>query len=354
MNRAKCHATTALLAAWTLLAGVAGPCTCVLAAEKPAGTAGVDAFEQNKRLGRGVNIIGYDPLWRDKSQARFQDEHFRLIRAAGFQHVRINLHPFRDVKPGPDHKLSDAYLKTLDWAVEQSLANKLLVILDFHEFIEMAKDPAAKKESFLAIWKQIAGRCKHAPSEVLFEILNEPNGKLTPALWNEYLREALAVIRVTNPTRTVIVGPGQWNNINELAKLELPADDRNLIVTVHYYSPFEFTHQGAPWTGQKDKLGVTWTASDKERQAVERDFQKAQDWATKHNRPLYLGEFGAYDKADMPSRVRYTGFIARQAEKMGWSWGYWQFDGDFIVYDIRNKHWVEPIRDALLPPSKPQ
>lgn len=23
------------------------------------------AFDQNKRLGRGVNIIGYDPLWKD-------------------------------------------------------------------------------------------------------------------------------------------------------------------------------------------------------------------------------------------------------------------------------------------------
>ena len=29
----------------------------------------VDAFEQNKNLGRGVNIIGYDPLWRSKEQA---------------------------------------------------------------------------------------------------------------------------------------------------------------------------------------------------------------------------------------------------------------------------------------------
>jgi endoglucanase len=26
------------------------------------------AFEQNKRLGRGVNIIGYDPLWKDASK----------------------------------------------------------------------------------------------------------------------------------------------------------------------------------------------------------------------------------------------------------------------------------------------
>jgi hypothetical protein len=39
----------------------------------------------------------------------------------------------------------------------------------------------------------------------------------------------------------------------------------------------------------------------------------------------------------------------RTAEKSGCSWAYWQFDSDFIVYDIPNDRWVEPIRDALLP-----
>ena len=24
----------------------------------------IDAFEQNRKLGRGVNILGYDPIWR--------------------------------------------------------------------------------------------------------------------------------------------------------------------------------------------------------------------------------------------------------------------------------------------------
>jgi endoglucanase len=36
---------------------------------------------------------------------------------------------------------------------------------------------------------------------------------------------------------------------------------------------------------------------------------------------------------------------------MGWSWAYWQFDGDFIVYDIPKEHWVKPILNALIPPK---
>ncbi|MGE5611245.1 MAG: glycoside hydrolase family 5 protein [Bacillota bacterium] len=314
-----------------------------------ADTNATEAFEQNKRLGRGVNVIGYDPLWRDRSRARFQAEYFQMIRQAGFDHVRINLHPYRDGKPDANHKISETYLKTLDWAVEQALASKLRVILDFHEFTAMAKDPLSKKERFLAMWGQIAERCKGLPSEVYFEVLNEPNGELTPAMWNQFLSEALELIRKTNPTRTVIIGPAFWNGIGHLGELQLPENDRNIIVTIHYYSPMEFTHQGAAWTSQRDKLGVAWNGTEQERAAVARDFDKAQSWAEQQRRPLYLGEFGAYDKAEMASRVRYISYVAREAEKRGWSWGYWQFDGDFILYDIPKKQWIEPIRKALIP-----
>jgi endoglucanase len=324
---------------------------CASAADESSTPKGIDAFEQNKRLGRGVNIIGYDPLWKTKSKGRFQDEHFALIHEAGFNHVRINLQPFRDADSKQSTTVSDKYLSTIDWAVEQALANKLMVVLDFHEFEEMARNPEANKERFLGMWRQIAEHCKNAPPEVLFEILNEPNGKMTAEVWNQYLGEALGIIRETNPTRTVIVGPVEWNSIKRLEQLELPDGDRNLIVTIHYYSPFEFTHQGASWTNRKDKLGVLWEGNEKDHAAIARDFEKAQAWAESHRRPLYLGEFGAYDKADMPSRLRYISFVARQAEKMGWSWAYWQFEGNFIVYDMANHRWVEPVRDALIPPS---
>jgi endoglucanase len=183
---------------------------------------------------------------------------------------------------------------------------------------------------------------------VFFEILNEPNKKLDAPLWNAYSHEALAIIRQSNPTRTVIIGPASWNNIEDLPKLELPEDDRNIIATIHYYSPMPFTHQGAAWTANV-KTGVPWNGTEQEQQAILADFDKAQAWAEQHRRPLLLGEFGAYDKADMPSRVRWTSFVARQAEARKWSWAYWQFDGDFIVYDIKKDAWVEPIRAALAP-----
>jgi endoglucanase len=320
------------------------------AADGPTGGQTFDALRQNERLGRGVNVLGYDPIWKDCQKARFQEKYFRLIKEAGFNHIRINLHPFRDNKLSEDSRLSAAWFDVLDWAVKQALANRLLVILDLHEFQAMGADPAGNRERFLAVWRQIVEHAKDLPNEVLFEILNEPNKKLTPEVWNPLFRETLGIIRQSNPNRTVIVGPTSWNNINDLDKLDLPKEDRNLIVTVHYYSPFPFTHQGASWAGLTGKVGVPWNGAEKEQQAILKDFEKAQTWARQHNRPILLGEFGAYDKGEMESRVRWTSFVARQAERLGWSWAYWQFDGDFIVYDVKKDAWVEPIRRALTPP----
>ena len=339
---------------WFLGAGaLAWVCAFSACAIGRAEAAPEDACAQNKRLGRGVNVLGYDPIWRSSDQARFQGRHFTVIKQGGFDTVRVNLHPFRHTGEAPDFPLKESWWNTTDWIVTNALASGLNVILDFHEFNAIGENPEGNKNRFLAFWRQVSEHFRSAPATVSFEILNEPCKKLTPALWNEYLGEALAVIRATNPTRTVIVGPAFWNSVDHLDELRLPEGDHNLIVTVHYYKPMTFTHQGTAWTDQRDKLGIEWRGTPEERAAIDRDFDKVQSWSKQHGRPIFLGEFGAYDKAEMASRARYTAAAARTAERLGWSWAYWQFDSDFIVYDITKQQWVEPIRQALIPGARP-
>ena len=102
-------------------------------------------------------------------------------------------------------------------------------------------------------------------------------------------------------------------------------------MTVHYYSPFQFTHQGATWAGPEAKrwLGTKWTGSPAERHAVVRDLDKAIVWAVEHRRPIYLGEFGAYSKADLESRARWTAFVAQQAVERKMGFAYWEFCAGF-------------------------
>lgn len=314
----------------------------------------MDVFAQNKRLGRGVNVFGYDPAWSAPDQRRMQDEHFRLIKDAGFSHVRISLHPFRHMAGADEgHRIEAEWSVVLEWVLEQALANGLMVILDCHEYEAMAQDPEGLKPKWLAFWRQVAPRYAGAPDTVVFELLNEPYSALTPELWNAFLVEGLALVRESNPNRTIVIGPGEWNSIDKLGELVLPEDDRNIIVTVHYYEPFTFTHQGAPFEeGRKDDVGHEWHRTEAERRAIESDFLTVQRWAMANERPILLGEFGAYDAAAMESRARWTSFVARLAESHGWSWSYWQFDDDFVVYDIDAGRWVEPLRDALTPPAE--
>ncbi|MGO9240720.1 MAG: glycoside hydrolase family 5 protein [Bryobacteraceae bacterium] len=339
------HLSRISLRSLTLAAVMAGAAGAQ--AQSGGGFAALDAFDQVKQMGRGMNIIGYDPLWHDFSTARFQDRHFRRIHEGGFQTVRMNLQAFAHMNA--DNQLSPEWFKTLDWAVNTALANDLNVILDQHNYNECGADAVPCILKLAAFWTQVSEHYRDAPAKVTFEILNEPNKQLTPELWNSLAGAMLAIIRKTNPTRNVIIGPANWNSIRSLDKLELPQNDRHIIVTVHYYLPMSFTHQGAAWAKEYTKFtGVTW-GTDEEKRRVDADFAGVQKWAEAAHRPILLGEFGAYDKGDMDSRCRYISYVARAAEALGWAWTYWQFDGDFIAYDMAKDDWVAPIHAALVP-----
>lgn len=86
--------------------------------------------------------------------------------------------------------------------------------------------------------------------------------------------------------------PHQWNNVEQLVTLDIPNDAQNLIVTFHYYNPFQFTHQAASWvSGSNAWLGTEWTGTDAQIRAVQRDFTRAAAWSEVENVPLFMGEF---------------------------------------------------------------
>ena len=64
--------------------------------------------------------------------------------------------------------------------------------------------------------------------------------------------------------------------------------------------------------------------------------------------PVHLGEFGAFEKADMDSRAAYTRLVRDEAERRGIGWAYRGLASTFGVYSPKTGEWVEPIRRALL------
>jgi len=296
---------------------------------------------------RGVNVLGYDPYWTAGGKRRFEWRHFAEIRKAGFDFVRINLQAFRHMDA--QNRLEQQWLAKLDDVIREAQKAGLGAILDEHDFNACSQDVEVCRVRLAAFWQQVAPRYAEEPRTVAFELLNEPHDKLNGDVWNGILAQVLGVVRQSNPTRIVVVGPTHWNSLADLSLLRLPTD-QNLLVTFHYYEPFHFTHQGATWAGDEVKQlhGITW-GTDSDRAAMRGDFDKVAAWSTANHRPILLGEFGAYDKSGTPLDLRaaYIGNARKEAERHGFGWAYWQFEGDFVVWDMPNQRWIEPILGAL-------
>jgi len=339
------------LALATLLLAACTPGASQQPAQIPATQRpGVDPFAQNQQLGRGINLgnaleAPQEGTWG----VRLHEDYFTVIAAAGFQHVRVPIRWNAHALAAPPYTIDPDFFARIDWVVEQSAKNNLLVILDFHHYEEMFSNHRGHTERFLSLWQQIAEHYADAPDTVLFELLNEPHGGLDALAWNEIVPQAIAVIRASNPTRNLIVGPGNWYKVSQISALSLPADS-HLIVSIHYYEPFHFTHQGAGWVnGSAAWLGTAWEGTNTQRRNVEADLGRAARWGKENGHPIYLGEFGAYSRADMPSRARYTAFVARTAESLGMSWAYWEFGAGFGAYNRGTGAWKGELLWALVP-----
>jgi len=303
----------------------------------------VDPLVQTGTMHRGVNVVAWTPPWEDAARPQFQPKHFALIRDAGFDTVVLVLWPFSHMDASG--RLDPAWLERLDKLVQAGLDSGATVVLS-------PEDPATSRQKLDAFWRQVAARYKDAPARLLFQVLDEPEGASTPEQWNVELRKTLSVIRETNPSRNVMVGSLLINGDEDLSTLDLPADDRHLIVAVHFFLPMEFTHQGASWVeATKNLSGVTW-GFDTDKVQVEKHFSTYKAWSAAHHRPVMLGSFGTYDTGDIASRAKWTSAVARAAEASGMPWVYWQFDYNFNVYDVPKEEWVQPVLKALIPEKK--
>ncbi len=304
----------------------------------------------NRQLGHGINLGNMLEAPNEGDWGvRLEEPYFKLIHDAGFDSVRIPIRWSAHADTTAPYQIDTTFMNRVDWAVHQALLNHLAVVINFHNYDGMYANPEQELPRFLELWKQVAEHFKNQPSSVVFEILNEPANKLDVKEWNKVIPQVLHVIRDSNSNRVVMVGPAYYNSIGGLSELQLPEDDQRLIVTIHYYSPMHFTHQNAGWIKGSDKwAGTTWSGTTSEKQAVINDFDTAQKWAKEHNRPVYLGEFGAYNAADMDSRARWTHFVVEQAQNCRWSTGYWEFCSGFGAYDPEKKEWRKPLLKALL------
>jgi len=311
-------------------------------------------------LGRGISFGNVLEAPREGDWGlRLDEELFNRAKEAGFDSIRLPVRWSNHAATTPPYRIDDAFFKRVDFAIDQAVRRDLNIIVDMHHYRQLDGEPldpneqrvddGVLEERFVAMWKQIAERYEAADARrVFFELYNEPHKRLTAEAWNRLLRDALAAVRPSNPLRPVIIGPAPYDKADFLHDLDLPFFDRHLIVTIHLYEPYEFTHQGASWVEGSSAWMNTSCCSDSQRHEIEQRLDAVKRWSRWHFRPIWVGEFGSYDKADYAARQRYTRFVREAIEAHGFPWAYWDLASHFGIYDPANHAWRTELKDALV------
>lgn len=284
------------------------------------------------------------------------------IATEGFDHIRVPVAWQFYLKEGTNGlEIAPSLIADLEPVLRRAIDKKMHVLLDWHHFDKLTDDPAANRELFVRGWEAIARHFKSWPQALFFELLNEPRDALTTEVANPIYAEAIAAIRKICPDRIIFVSPGKWGNIHELDQLRLPDHDDKLVVTVHCYDPFYFTHQEAGWVHFESLTGITYPGPparpvvvpaalegnvgvknfihDYNTLPADRNpcsanqiaamLDLAHDWSEHFGRPVHLGEFGSHNTIDPASRARYSHDVRTLAEARGIPWTLWDWKATF-------------------------
>jgi len=323
-------------------------------------------------LRHGVNLSGWFAQVSDPKG--YSKEHFishttardlALIKAMGFDHVRLSINPQPMFREGHADELPTEYLAYLDEAVKQVLDQGLAVILDIQPESDfkarLARDDDFV-ERFADFWRALA---KHYAvldqDRVFLEILNEPEMH-DRYRWVGVQAKLAAAIREGAPQNTIIATGARWSADDELLFLE-PLRDANVIYSFHFYEPHIFTHQGADWAVDfwHFERGLTYPSTPEtagkvaaeiperaerlyvvrygfERwnaQRIEAEIAQVADWASLHSVPVLCGEFGVYRKyAEPGSRLAWLSDVRTSLEKYGIGWTLWDYSGGFGIITL--------------------
>jgi len=308
-------------------------------------------------VGRGVN---FGNMLEAPSEGAWgltvTDDFINKAAIAGFTAVRLPVRWSNHASAEAPFTIDGAFMARVDSIVDKLLAKDLVVILNMHHYRQLDGDQldageravsgAAVDVRFVMLWEQVASHFQGRSARLLFELYNEPHGRLNGDAWNVLAARALGVVRKTNPDRVVVIGPTSWNGASDLRLLKLP-NDANLIATVHNYAPFSFTHQGAEWVSPVLPVGVTCCSPSQEAEMTA-PLDVAKAWSAAKRYPVFVGEFGAYSKADDASRIDFNRKMRSGMEARGMSWTYWEFAAGFGVYDPVGLTFRQGLLDALL------
>lgn len=315
----------------------------------------------------GVNVSH----WLSQSDKRGEERRkyitkadFDTIASVGFDHVRIPVDE-EQLWDGEGNKDKEAF-ELLHNAINWALAAKLRVIVDLHiirshhfiaETNPLWTEPA-EQEKLIDLWRQLSLELKEYPNSMLaYEILNEAVAD-DPEDWNNIIKKVIEAIRINESRRKIVVGSNRWQIASTFPDLKIPENDRNIILSFHFYDPQALTHHKAPWNVMSEYKGevnypgqIVDTSYYKElsektvaamreyangfftKDTLARIMAPAIKVAKDRKLPLYCGEFGVYPTIPEEIALRWYKDVCDIFNSNNIAYCHWCYKGDFPIVD---------------------
>lgn len=341
----------ALVILW-LLTGYA----CVLPVQGQAPSAPIFTIKRGINISHWLSQVGRSGVSRSEF---FTEKDVAFLASSGFDHIRIPIDE-DEMWNDNDEKNKEAF-KLLHQALGWCKQYQLKAIVDLHTLRShyynnkerlLWQQPEAQ-ERFLECWRDLSAALKqYDVAMVAYELMNEPVAD-SAVLWNKLLARAIKQIRRQEPTRCIIIGSNRYQDISTMAALEVPAGDKFLMLSFHYYNPFYLTHYQAPWTNIKDYSGpvhypgptvtskelnslpasirnlLPGSTQDYSANLIAQQLREAIDIAKRLDLPLHCGEWGCLPTAPRKDRLRWYRDVRSVLEKNNIAWSSWEYKGRF-------------------------
>ncbi len=282
------------------------------------------------------------------------------VKAQGFKTVRIPVSYLDMIGDGPDYKIDTDWLDRVQEVVDYVVDNDMFAIVNMHgdgyytvdhSWLLCAEDDDKQteiKDKYGKVWTQIADRFKDYDQHLIFESMNEEfnndygkpdaNAYENINAYNQIFVDSVRATGSNNEKRWLLL-PGWNTNIeytaNDEYNFKIPtdngckADGKRIMISVHYYDPFNFTIDEnktarTQWGKYAVKNYDNWGQED----YVDSQMALLNEKFVSQGYPVVIGEFGAQDKtekfADYNEFRRYwSEYLIKAAKKNGVICVYW-------------------------------
>ena len=309
------------------------------------------------------NSVSAETYWGNPKTTQ---EMIDAVAAKGFNTIRIPVTFAEHLGPAPDYTIDPAWLDRVEEVVNYGINDNMFVILDTHHETDYWLSPEEDKEAVIteelvAIWKQLCERFKDYDNHLIFEGMNEPRVKGSAQEWTGGLPAQRAVVDRMNQAFVDTVREGAGNNPERyviictyantasditIRNLVLPDDD-HLIVSVHMYTPYEFTYP------QSGKDLATWDGS--KLSDITTLMKTLKVYIYNKKIPVIITEFGAVNKNnddDVAAWVKDFMAAANEYEfkVVWWDNGLYNTGNEhFAIFNRNDLSWYRPkVADALI------